>query len=53
MADFIDSKLNSCDSTIIDVGCGKGYLSFELAEKLSSYSSEQRPLSKFILVDGN
>lgn len=33
MADFVLSKLNkNSKATIIDVGCGKGYLSFEIAD---------------------
>lgn len=50
MADFLYSVTES-DSTLIDVGCGKGYLSLELALKMKQ-NFETKPNLKFILVDG-
>jgi 16S rRNA A1518/A1519 N6-dimethyltransferase RsmA/KsgA/DIM1 with predicted DNA glycosylase/AP lyase activity len=34
LSKFIMEQIGSQDATIIDVGCGKGYLTLELIEKM-------------------
>ena len=48
LCDFIIEEVltHENNQTVIDVGCGKGYLSLELAERLPKGSTN------FILVDG-